>query len=129
MRRFLSITVSLFLLAGCANIASLLSTPEPATVTDSTVTAIVTPTISPTPSATPGGPHILRIWVSPQFDPAAETPAGTLLQERLDEFMARRPDLQIEVRVKAESGPASLLNSLTATRAAASRRSGSATCR
>lgn len=119
MRRFLSITVSLFLLAGCANIASLLSTPEPASVPDSTVTATVAPTISPTPSATPGGLRILRIWVPPQFDPAAETPAGTLLQERLDEFMARRPDLQIEVRVKAESGPASLLNSLATTRAAA----------
>ena len=33
--------------------------------------------------------------------------------------MARRPSLQIEVRVKAESGPASLINSLTATQAAA----------
>ncbi|RPH57050.1 MAG: hypothetical protein EHM81_12165, partial [Chloroflexi bacterium] len=33
--------------------------------------------------------------------------------------MARRPGLQIEVRVKAESGPGNLLNSLSATRAAA----------
>jgi multiple sugar transport system substrate-binding protein len=119
MRRFLSLAISLFLLAGCANITSLLSTPEPTTLPASTLTATATPTLSPTPTVTPGGPHILRIWVPPQFDPAAETPASTLLQKRLDEFMARRPDLQIEVRVKAESGPASLLSSLTATRAAA----------
>ena len=119
MRRFLTIAISLFLLAGCANITSLLSTPEPATVPTSTVIAVTTPTIPPTPSVTPGGPRTLRIWVPPQFDPAAETPAGTLLQERLDEFMARRPGLRIEVRVKAESGPGNLLNSLTATRAAA----------
>ncbi|MBN1451359.1 MAG: extracellular solute-binding protein [Anaerolineales bacterium] len=119
MRRFLSIAISLFLLTGCANIGSLLSTPEPATVPASTATAISTPTIPATPSITPGGPRTLRIWVPPQFDPAAETPASALLQERLDEFMARRPGLQIEVRVKAESGPGNLLSSLTATRAAA----------
>jgi hypothetical protein len=51
----------------------------------------------------------------PQFDPASETAAGALLQERLDEFAARRPGLQIEVRIKAES----MLNALTATQAAA----------
>ncbi len=119
MRRFLSIAISLFLLAGCANITSLLSTPEPATVPTSTVTAITTPTIPATPTVTPGGPRTLRIWVPPQLDPTAETPAGTLLQERLDEFLARRPDLRIEVRVKAESGPGGLLSSLKATRAAA----------
>ena len=119
MRRFLSLAISLFLLAGCANITSLLSTPEPATLPASTLTATATSTPSPTPTVTPGGPRVLRIWVPPQFDPAGETPAGTLLQKRLDEFMARRPGLQIEVRVKAESGPASLLNSLTATQAAA----------
>ena len=119
MRRFLSLAISLFLLAGCANITSLLSTPEPATQPASTLTATATSTPSPTPTVTPGGPRVLRIWVPPQFDPAGETPAGTLLQKRLDEFMARRPGLQIEVRVKAESGPASLLNSLTATQAAA----------
>jgi len=119
MRQFLTIAISLFLLAGCANITSLLSTPEPAAVPTSTVTAIATPTTPATPTVTPGGPRTLRIWVPPQFDPSAETPASVLLQERLDEFMARRPGLQIEVRVKAESGPGNLLNSLTVTEAAA----------
>ncbi|MGB7876160.1 MAG: extracellular solute-binding protein [Anaerolineales bacterium] len=118
MQRFLTFAILLFLLTGCGDISSLLSTPNPATVTATTVTAtpkaINTPTASPT--NTPDGPRTLRIWVSPQFDPSAETLAANLLQERLDEFVARRPALQIEVRVKAED---SLINALTTTRSAA----------
>lgn len=119
MRRFLTLAIFLSLLAGCANISSLLSTPEPATVPPSTNTPVATPTASITPTVTPGGPRTLRLWVPPEFDPAAETPAATLLQKRLDEFAARRPGLHIEVRVKAESGTSSLLNALSATRSAA----------
>jgi multiple sugar transport system substrate-binding protein len=119
MRRFLTFAIFLSLLAGCANISSLLSTPEPATVPPSTDTPVATSTATITPTITPGGPHTLRLWVPPQFDPAAETPSGILLQKRLDEFVARRPGLQIEVRVKAESGTSDLLNALTATRSAA----------
>lgn len=115
MRRFLTFSISLFLLAGCANISSLLSTPEPATASTSTPAPVTTSTPTSTPTPAPGGPRTLRIWVPPQFDPAAETPAGALLQERLDEFVARRPGLQIEVRVKAEN----MLNPLARTRAAA----------
>jgi multiple sugar transport system substrate-binding protein len=119
MRRFLTLAVFLSLLAGCANISSLLSTPEPATVSPSTDTPAATSTATITPTITPGGPHTLRLWVPPQFDPTAETPSGILLQKRLDEFVARRPGLQIEVRIKAESGTSDLLNALTATRSAA----------
>ena len=119
MRRFLTLAIFLSLLTGCANISSLLSTPEPTTIPVSTNTPTTTPTIPATSTVTPGGPHILRLWVPPQFDPAAETPASILLQKRLDEFVARRPGLQIEVRVKAESGTSGLLNALTATRSAA----------
>jgi ABC-type glycerol-3-phosphate transport system substrate-binding protein len=57
--------------------------------------------------------------VPPQFDPFSETTAGRLLQGRLDEFVARRPGLRIEVRVKAESGTSSMLNALAATKSAA----------
>jgi ABC-type glycerol-3-phosphate transport system substrate-binding protein len=67
----------------------------------------------------PGGSRILRIWVPPRFDPAAETAAGALFQERLTAFGASRPGLQIEVRVKAESGASGLLNALSTTRSAA----------
>ncbi|MGD8406345.1 MAG: extracellular solute-binding protein [Anaerolineales bacterium] len=116
MRRFLTFVLLLLLLTGCAEIESLFSTPEPATVPTATSTpkATLTPTASPT--NTPGGPRTLRIWVSPQFDPSAETAAATLLQDRLDEFVARRPNLQLEVRVKTDD---SLINTLTTTRSAA----------
>jgi multiple sugar transport system substrate-binding protein len=119
MRRFLTFALLLFLLAGCANISSLFSTPEPATVSTNTPVTIATSTSTATPTVTPGGPRTLRIWVSPQFDPSAETPAGALLQAKLDEFVTRRPGLQIEVRVKVESGTSGLLNALTTTRSAA----------
>ena len=115
MRRILTFAIFIFLLAGCANISSLLSTPEPAIASTKTPAPAATSTPTLTPTIAPGGPRILRIWVPPQFDPSAETPASALLQERLDEFVARRPGLQIEVRVKAES----MLNSLATTRAAA----------
>jgi len=117
MRRFLTFVLLLLLLTGCADIESLFATPEPAPVPTATSTPKATPTPTASPTNTPGGPRTLRIWVSPQFDPSAETPAAALLQERLDEFVSRRPNLQIDVRVKAEG---SLINALTTTRSAAS---------
>ena len=119
MRRFLTFAILLFLLAGCANISSLLATPEPAPVSTNTPITITTSTPTVTPTATPDGPRTLRIWVPPQFDPFAETEAGALLQAKLNEFVARRPGLQVEVRVKAENGTNGLINALTTTRSAA----------
>jgi len=119
MRRLSTFSILLFLLAGCANISALLSTPEPATVSTNTPVTLLTSTPTITPTTTPSGPRILRIWVPPQFDPAAETEAGAILQAKLDEFVARRPGLQVEVRVKAESGTSGLVNALTATHSAA----------
>lgn len=115
MRRFLTFSISLFLLAGCANISSLLSTPGPATAsTDTPAPATIsTPTSTPTPA--PDGPRTLRIWVPSQFDPSLDTPASAIFQERLDEFVARRPGLQIEVRVKAKG----FVDALSKTQAAA----------
>jgi ABC-type glycerol-3-phosphate transport system substrate-binding protein len=121
MRKSITFFVVVLLLAGCANISSLLSTPEPESTLDGTAvpTNTATPiTTSPTVDAsqiTPDGSQILRIWILPQFDPATESPASTLFQERLDEFAASRPGLQIEVRVKAEG----VVNLLSTTQAAA----------
>jgi len=98
MQRFLTFALVL-LLAGCANISSLLSTPEPAPVSTDTPGFVATSTPTATPTVTPGGLRTLRIWMPPQFDPASETAAGALLQARLDEFVARRPGLRIEVRI------------------------------
>jgi ABC-type glycerol-3-phosphate transport system substrate-binding protein len=119
MRRFLTFAIFLSLLTGCANIASLLPTSEPGTVPSNTPTPATSTATPVTPTVTPGGPRTLRIWVPPQFDPFAGTEAGALLQERLDEFVTRRPDLRIDVRVKAESGTSSMLNALSTTRSAA----------
>lgn len=76
-----------------------------------------TPTLAFTPTAE--GPLRLRIWVPPQFDPAANTPAGRLLKKRLDEFTARRPNVLVEARVKAEAGAGGLYDALTAASGAA----------
>jgi len=119
MRRFLTFAIFLSLLSGCANIASLLPTPETAAVPSSTPTAEPSMVPSTTPTVTPGGPRILRIWVPPQFDPYDGTAAGTLLRERIDEFTGRHPALQVEVRVKDKSGTNSMLNTLSTTRSAA----------
>lgn len=61
----------------------------------------------------------MRLWLPPQFDPASDSPAGLLLQARLDEFQRRNPRVSIETRVKAVSGPGGLLDSLTTASAAA----------
>lgn len=107
--------ILLILLAGCAisPVQGPDSTPEPS----STPTNIV----PPTPESTQAGPSItvLRLWVPPEFDPASETPGGDLLQERLDQYTAQRPDLRIETRVKASSGSGGLLDSLSSANAAA----------
>jgi ABC-type glycerol-3-phosphate transport system substrate-binding protein len=64
-------------------------------------------------------PKTLRIWLPPQFDPDTETEASALLKARLEEFQKRRPDLILEIRIKAIEGEASLLNALIATHQAA----------
>jgi len=89
-------------------------------VTPTSTRVIATPTIgsflelTPTPSST-----TIRIWLPPQFSPNSGSPSGEILQARLDEFIARRPGVQIEIREKSEEGVASLINSLTTTSAAA----------
>ena len=114
MQRLLLILFALTLLTGCGEFSSLLSTPEPATIPTSTTIPVTVPPPIVTPTETPDGPRILRIWIPPQFDPAAETPEGEILQERLNEFVARRPGLQIEVRIKTESMLDTLLTTQTA---------------
>jgi multiple sugar transport system substrate-binding protein len=88
-----------------------------------------TPVVGPTPTATflpteetnqpAQGPTILTLWIPPDFDPASGTQAGELLQSRLDQYTAQRPDVRIETRIKASSGPGGLIDSLSTTSAAA----------
>lgn len=105
-------------LVGCADIASLLS--QPTAVPDSQSTS----TPQPLPIATQTAPpakeaHVLRVWLPPHFDPNADTTAAYLLKQRLVDFESAHPDLKIDIRIKAEDGENSLLNSLSITHAAA----------
>ncbi len=83
--------------------------------------AVSSPT--PSPSATPNIPLVqnrkLIVWIPPQFDPAAVTTAGNLFLARLDEFIERRPQTEIQVRIKPTSGDFGILESLQVTNSAA----------
>lgn len=78
---------------------------------------------TPSPSATPDVPAVqsrtLTIWVPPQFDPYSGSAAADLFLARLDEFIARRPQTEILVRVKEIQGEFGLIEALRLTGAAA----------
>jgi len=93
------------------------STPTP--VPQESTPLTTTPEEVEPPAIEEDGPQILRIWLSPEFDPDADTNAGALLRSRLDKFQNRRPDLILEVRIKSVEGQASLLNSLIVAKQAA----------
>ena len=77
------------------------------------------PTPSPGEENDPLGPHILRVWVPPEFNPASGTEASQIFLARLGEFSAIYPEVQVEVRVKATLGPCGMLDSLSAIQAVA----------
>ncbi|MEO5886093.1 MAG: extracellular solute-binding protein [Anaerolineales bacterium] len=126
----------LLLSTGCASIADFLSTPfalPPASPTPTSVTASpigpsatsspqtetpsnVTPTGTGSPSA---GERVLRVWLPPEFDPNAATPASNILRQRLNDFEEEHPGLELEVRIKADEGESGLVNSLSVTSMAA----------
>jgi multiple sugar transport system substrate-binding protein len=62
---------------------------------------------------------VLVLWLPPQFNPSGTTAAAKMLNARLESFQAANPGLKVEVRIKASSGQGGLLDSLTATSAAA----------
>jgi multiple sugar transport system substrate-binding protein len=118
---FLVFVVILATLSACGGFLSAGSTPLPSQTAALNQTQSIEKTSSPhvTASPTPAGPVRLRLWLPPQFDPAADTNAGKVLQKRLDEFRKRRPGIELEVRTKAVYGPGGLLDSLSAASAAA----------
>ncbi|HEX9012650.1 MAG TPA: hypothetical protein VF813_04005, partial [Anaerolineaceae bacterium] len=85
------------------------------------VFATPTPPLQQTsvPKSTPAAQQGFILWLPPQFDPAADTEAGRLLKDRLQAFGKQEPGVNIDVRIKASSGPGGLLESLTAASAAA----------
>ncbi|GAB4522925.1 MAG: hypothetical protein Fur0018_05250 [Anaerolineales bacterium] len=87
---------------------------EPTPVASPTATPAPKP--SPTPDSTP---ITLTIWISPDFDPAADNPAGKILREHLAYYERRRTNVQVNVRVKALEGEGGIINSLITASAAA----------
>ena len=112
-------TIGIFLsIAGCADIASLLSTPTPVSVTQTLATP--QPVELTATSAIPSiEARVLRIWLPPRFDPNLDSASAQLLKQRLSDYEEMHPGLKIEVRLKAETGETSLLNSLLLTSNAA----------
>lgn len=55
----------------------------------------------------------LVLWAPPQFDPNGESEGAALLNERLREFLILNPQVNLDIRIKAVSGPGSLIDSLT----------------
>ena len=121
----------LVFLTGCTSLQSIDSswlnqilytkTPVPVILQTATLTPEPVPThpVTPQPKPAVASPQILRIWVPPQFNPNLNNPASALLKERLNDFETDHPGLEIDVRIKSESGDADLLNSLSITSMAA----------
>ncbi|MCJ7715342.1 MAG: extracellular solute-binding protein [Anaerolineales bacterium] len=123
MRLTLGFGILLLLLVGITScnfpdIQGLISSNPPTEIPNESLNS---PT--PQPSATPNIPVLqsktLIIWVPPQFDPADGSTASNLFLSRLDEFLTRRPQTDIQVRVKDLSGEYGLLEMLRSTRSAA----------
>src|SRR5512132_3756075 len=123
MNRILRIAFCGFLLflTGCSSLSSfdanwinnILYTPTPAPAKIATATPRPTHETQPAtgqPAPANTEPQILRIWLPPQFDPNANNAASALLKQRLANFEAGHPGLEINVRIKAETGEADLLN-------------------
>lgn len=112
--------IGVMLLGGCQVIQSWL----PGAPTQPAIQA--TPVISPQPTSITPLPTLapsvditaLTIWLPPQFDPNSGTESGDLLRDRLETF-ASQNDLALNVRIKSQSGPAGLLDSLEITNLAA----------
>ena len=94
------------------------STPDLTKIQSSQTAAQPTATqTAETPTPVP--PQTITIWVPPDLDPYNEETSGNILKNQLESFAEQQNNLQINVRVKAEDGPAGLLNSLIHTQAAA----------
>jgi maltose-binding protein MalE len=93
------------------NIADPASTPGAAAVAEATAAAQA--------AAVPTPVRKLTLWIPPEFDPDNGTTAGDLLRERLNDFSLQNGGVEVEVRVKAATGPGGLLDGLSAASAVA----------
>lgn len=127
LRRLVILYPLLIIVVACERLPELpfiSASPEATTTEAIGTTAPALPrtsaTISPIPEETTQAVGVrLKIWLPPQFDPDAGTPAGDLLKARLEEFQSANPHVSVEVRLKAIAGTGGLLDSLTTASAAA----------
>jgi multiple sugar transport system substrate-binding protein len=135
LRKIFSSLLILVFLAACSQVFSIDKTPvlpTPTTLIETVPTqteasglpetpSMLTATemVTPSAEAVPEGGTVLNVWVPPQFDPNAGTPAGEMFKARLLAFEDEHPGTQIKVRVKALDGPGGLLDSLVTASAAA----------
>ena len=111
-----------FPLAGCAQLMDEFPFLQPATVEPAApieISATPTAVVEPTQAAPTADPNQVTIWLPPAFDPDNGSPEGKLLKKQLQLFSEANGGIDVNVRIKALSGPASLLESLTATSLAA----------
>lgn len=108
-------------LVGCQGGLLLAPTPTvPYGASPTAPTLATTPLTTKEPEATAiSSDQPLVVWVPPNFDPTSGTNAGNLFKSRLESFSSQNPGISIRVRVKAETGPGSLLDALSAASAAA----------
>lgn len=120
-RASLAALALLLVLPACTGIPPATGTSMPTQTSSLGLSTPVVQTSAPVATASPTSaePVKLRLWLPPQFDPAADTAAGRLLQSRLDEFRKRRSGIVLEIRLKAVYGPGGLLDALSAASAAA----------
>ena len=91
------------------------ATPQPGESDDLTPTPDITPTVETTPEPI----TFLTVWVPPEMDPDLESEASNIFASRIQSFSEQNNGLEIRVRVKSATGAGGLLDSLTATNAAA----------
>lgn len=94
-----------------------LSSEGPAATTEPTDTLAVSPTAAPGRSEPTT--RDLLLWLPPRFDPAAEGEAAQLLQSQLEAFEAEHPGVTVQTRIKGETGPGGLLETLSAAKTVA----------
>ncbi len=110
MRKFsLILLLTMMLVSGCDSLAGLIQTPTEAPSAPTTVTP--PQTVVPTPASRP--PDTIIIWVDPIFSPDPETASGQLLLERIKSFEANHPGITVNIRIKARSGQAGMLETLS----------------
>jgi len=114
---------SIFILVGCQG-QSILDAVFPQADTqlgDAEPTVALENPVEGDEPATPTPPifYNLVLWVPPQFDPYGDSEAAALLSERIKTFLIQNPQVNLDVRVKAVSGPGNMIETLTGASAVA----------